>query len=138
MTCDAGLFAKVRADDIYCNVGADEAVTCLFIAVDGAEAWAEVTIPQMGVGEGAFAGGFNRGKEEVAGNVVVEEKGWSEMERPNWDEAAVALGGCKAGMGWHKRSQARCGPQPGTLHHAILVPCLRVRVMLCQKDLNHC
>ena len=91
MACDAGFFAKVRADDVHFYIGADEAVAGLLVAIDGAEAWAEIAIAQVGVGEGAFARGIDGRKKVVAGDVVVKEKGWGEMERTTWDKAAVTL-----------------------------------------------
>jgi hypothetical protein len=48
----------------------------LLIAVDTTEAGAEVTIAEVGIGEGTLARGVDGGEEVVAGDVVVEEKGW--------------------------------------------------------------
>ena len=97
VACDAGLFAKVRADDVYFYIGADEAVAGFLVAVHGAEARTKVAVAEVGVGEGTFAGGIDGGEKVVAGDVVVQEEGWGEMEGAAWDTAVVALGLRKAG-----------------------------------------
>jgi hypothetical protein len=77
MSCDARLFAKVRANDVHFDGGGtDKAMTGLLIAVDTTEAGAEVTIAEVGIGEGTLARGVDGGEEVVAGDVVVKEKGW--------------------------------------------------------------
>ena len=111
VACDAGLFAKVRADDVHFHIGADEAVAGLLEAIDGAEAWAEIAVAQVGVGEGAFAGGVNGREEVVTRNVVVEKEGRCEMEGPGWDavawDKAMAMCRCEERMGSDSRPQAR-------------------------------
>ena len=93
VTLDAGLFAKVRADDVYFDGGcADEAVAGRLVAVDGAEARAEVAVAEVGVGEGAFAGGIDGREQVVTGDVVVEEEWWGEVEGTVWKVAAMPLG----------------------------------------------
>ena len=84
VACDTGFFTKVWADDVYFDIGADEAVASLLIAVDGAKARAEIAVAEVGVGEGAFARGIDGGEEVVARDVVVEEEGWSEMKWTAW------------------------------------------------------
>ena len=77
MSCDARLFAKVRANDVYFDGGGtDKAMSGLLITVDTAEAGAQVTIAEVGIGEGTLARGVDGGEEVVAGDVVVEEKWW--------------------------------------------------------------
>jgi hypothetical protein len=87
VSCDARLFAKVRANDVYFDGGgADEAVAGLLIAIDATETRAEVAIAEVCVGEGTLARGVDGGEEVVARDVVVEEEGWCQME------GAVGLG----------------------------------------------
>jgi hypothetical protein len=51
VACDAGFFAKVRADDVYFDGGGpDEAVAGLLVAIDTAETRAEVAVAEVGVG----------------------------------------------------------------------------------------
>ena len=108
VACDARLFAKVRSDDIYLHIGTNEAVASFLVAIDGAETRAEVAVAQVGVGEGAFAGGVDGGEEVVAGDVIVKEEWWCKVE------VAVGLDGAQqACVSLEGRSQSGYRPSPG-------------------------
>lgn len=78
---DTGFFAEVRSECVYgAGGGGDKAPACFFVAVCGAEAWAEVAVLEVVVGEGEFAGDVVGGEGEVAGGVVIEEERWGEVE----------------------------------------------------------
>ena len=47
----AWLLAEMRGDDIdFGGLGADEAEACFFVPIDSAESWAEVAVPEVGIG----------------------------------------------------------------------------------------
>ena len=58
MALEAGFFAEVRGYSVDEDVGADEAMAGCFVAVHAAQAGAEVAVGEVGVREGAFAGGI--------------------------------------------------------------------------------
>jgi hypothetical protein len=124
VACDAGFFAKVGADDVHFHCGgADEAVARLLVTIDPAEARAEVAVAEVGVGKRAFPGGINGGDEVVAGDVVVQEERWGEMEGTLGLEYTVLNGGWRM-YGWAEyRWQTRCHAASGCQHHhAVLFP----------------
>ena len=83
---DAGFLAKVGGYDIDLGcLGADEADAGSFPAVDAAASRAEVAIAQVGIGLRPLLGDFDRGEEMIAGDVVIEEERWCEMEM-SWRE----------------------------------------------------
>lgn len=78
---DAGLFGEMGGDDVdFCCEGACEADARGLVAVDGAEAGAEVAVGEMGVGEGAFGGDLGGGEGVVEGGVAVEEERGGQVE----------------------------------------------------------
>ena len=106
---DAGFFAKVWTDDIDLNgLRTNKAMPSLLIPVNAAEARAKVAVAEVGVGKGTFTRGVDGGEEMVAGDVVVEEKWWGEME------GAATLNSWRRANSWMEcRSQSRYCPQCG-------------------------
>jgi hypothetical protein len=83
-------------------------MTSLLIPVNAAEARAKVAVAEVGVGKGTFTRGVDGGEEVVAGDVVVEEKWWGEME------GAVTLdSGRRTNLWMECRSQSRYRPHSG-------------------------
>ena len=80
VTSDAGLFAKMRADDIDLDIRSDQAVACLLVPIDRATARAEVAVPEVCIGQGALLRGLDRREELIAWEVVLEQEGRSEVE----------------------------------------------------------
>jgi hypothetical protein len=107
---DAGFFAEVRTDDIdLSGLRTNETMPSLLIPVNAAEARAKVAVAKVGVGKGAFTRGVDGGEEMVAGDVVVEEKWWGEMEG-----AATLDSGRRANSRMERRSQSRYCPHSGS------------------------
>jgi hypothetical protein len=106
VSCDAGFFAKVRADDVYFDGrGANETVAGLLVAINAAKARTQVAVAEVGVGERALARGIDGGDEVIAGDVVVKEEGWSEME------GTFGLGQVGLGGWWRAYRWAECMSQ---------------------------
>ena len=83
---DAGFLAKVGGYDIDLGgLGADEADTGPFPAVDAAASGAEVAIAQVGIGLGPLLGRVDGREGIIAGDVVIEEEWWCEVE-VSWRE----------------------------------------------------
>lgn len=107
---DAGFFAEVRTDDIdLSGLRTNETMPSLLIPVNAAEARTKVAVAKVGVGKGAFTRGVDGGEEMVAGDVVVEEKWWGEMEG-----AAILDSGRRANSRMERRSQSRYCPHSGS------------------------
>lgn len=107
---DAGFFAEVRTDDIdLSGLRTNETMPSLLIPVNAAEARAKVAVAKVGVGKGAFTRGVDGGEEMVAGDVVVEEKWWGEMEG-----AATLDSGRRVNSRMERRSQSRYCPHSGS------------------------
>ncbi len=78
---DTGFFAEMGGECVYGGGGGgDQAPACAFVAVGAAEAWTEVAVLEVGVGEGEFLGDGVWGEGEVARGVVIEEEGRGEVE----------------------------------------------------------
>ena len=72
-------------------------MACGFEAVYAAEAGAQVAVREVGVGEGAFAGGGGGGEKGVAGSVGFQEEGWGEVEGSTCQGMLL---GCGFGSMW--------------------------------------
>jgi hypothetical protein len=106
---DAGFLAEVRTDDIDLGrLRTNKAMPSLLIPVNAAEARAKVAVAEVGVGQGTFTSGLDRGEKMVAGDVVVEEKWRGEMEG-----AATLDRGRKVNSRMAWRSQSRYRPHFG-------------------------
>ena len=106
---DAGFFAKVRTDDIdLSGLCTYKTMPSLLIPVNATEARAKVAVAEVGVGKGTFTRGVDGGEEMVAGDVVVEEKWWGEMEG-----AATLDSWRRANSRMECRLQSRYCPQSG-------------------------
>jgi hypothetical protein len=78
---ETGFFPEMRRNGRYLDgFGADQAVAGGFIAVDVAQAWAEITLSEMRIGGGALFCGIRGGEEVIAGNVVVKEERRGEVQ----------------------------------------------------------
>ena len=81
MALEAWFLAKVGCDGRYLyRGGADQAVAGGFVAVDVAQARAEVALAEVGIGGGAFEGGGGSGNELVARDIGVEKEGRGQVE----------------------------------------------------------
>ena len=64
----------MRRDGVDLDVGTDETRARLLKAVHSAQAWAQVAVTEVLVGQGAFLSSVGSGEQLIAGDVVVEEE----------------------------------------------------------------